>query len=239
MQKKYKKILFDLDNTLVNDDENRKCAIKKILKERNESVSDEKINQFIEIDNKWWKDRAEGKINVPEEVKNEQEIIEWDRAQRFVKFFNGIKYEEGIELNKKYFNYLSESIVPISNAYNILEYLYKKQYNLYIVTNGPIKLINNKLNAINSKNFIKGVFSAEEAGNMKPSSEFFEKFLSKINCYEKKDMLIVGDELDKDILGGIQSGIDSCWFNRNRVKNNTLYEPSYEISNLIELKNIL
>ena len=36
MQKKYKKILFDLDNTLVNDDENRKCAIKKLLKERNE-----------------------------------------------------------------------------------------------------------------------------------------------------------------------------------------------------------
>ena len=52
-------------------------------------------------------------------------------------------------------------------------------------------------------------------------------------------MLIVGGELDKDILGGIQSGIDSCWFNRNRVKNNTLYEPSYEIINLIELKNIL
>ena len=34
MQKKYKKILFNLDNTLVNDDENRKCAIKMLLKEK-------------------------------------------------------------------------------------------------------------------------------------------------------------------------------------------------------------
>ena len=34
MLKKYKKILFDLDNTLVDDNENRKYAIKQILKER-------------------------------------------------------------------------------------------------------------------------------------------------------------------------------------------------------------
>ena len=81
MKKKYKKILFDLDNTLVNDDENRKCAIKMLLKEKNELVSDEKVNSFIEIDNKWWKDRTEGKIKVPKDIKNNQEIIEWDRAQ--------------------------------------------------------------------------------------------------------------------------------------------------------------
>ena len=31
MVKTYKKILFDLDNTLVDDDENRKYAIKQIL----------------------------------------------------------------------------------------------------------------------------------------------------------------------------------------------------------------
>ena len=52
-------------------------------------------------------------------------------------------------------------------------------------------------------------------------------------------MLIVGDELDKDVLGGNQNGIDSCWFNRNRQKNSTKYKPSYEINNLMELKNIL
>ena len=110
---------------------------------------------------------------------------------------------------------------------------------MYIVTNGPINLINNKLSVINTKKFIKEVFSAEEAGDMKPSSEFFEKFFSKIQYYEKNSMLIVGDELEKDVLGGIQNGIDSCWFNRNRQKNGTKYKPSYEINNLMELKKIL
>ena len=34
MTKLYKKILFDLDNTLVDDDENRKHAFRKILEEK-------------------------------------------------------------------------------------------------------------------------------------------------------------------------------------------------------------
>lgn len=34
MQKNYRRLLFDLDNTLVDDDENRRYAIKKMLIER-------------------------------------------------------------------------------------------------------------------------------------------------------------------------------------------------------------
>ena len=52
-------------------------------------------------------------------------------------------------------------------------------------------------------------------------------------------MLIIGDELEKDVLGGIQNGIDSCWFNMKRAKNNTEIKPSFEITNLLELENIL
>ena len=62
MVKTYKKILFDLDNTLVDDDENRKYAIKQILIERKEEVNDKRIEDFIKLDNQFWKDRVEGKI---------------------------------------------------------------------------------------------------------------------------------------------------------------------------------
>ena len=61
MLKIYKKLLFDLDNTLVDDDENRRYAIKQILIERKENVNDEKIEKFINLDNQFWKDRAECK----------------------------------------------------------------------------------------------------------------------------------------------------------------------------------
>ncbi len=61
MTRIYKKLLFDLDNTLIDDNENRKYAMRKILADRGEDITDEKLEGFIKLDDKYWKDRAEGK----------------------------------------------------------------------------------------------------------------------------------------------------------------------------------
>ena len=54
-----------------------------------------------------------------------------------------------------------------------------------------------------------------------------------------EDMLIIGDELEKDVLGGIQNRMHSCWPNIKNTINKTDLNSTYEINNLIELKNIL
>ena len=238
MAKKYKKLLFDLDNTLVDDNENRRYAMRKVLNDRKEEVTKEKLESFIKLDDKYWQDRAEGKLKDPYKFKTIEEKTTWVRAQRFMMYFN-CAFEEGTKINEKYIEYLKTSIVPIKHAEEILKYLNKKQYEIYIVTNGPKKPVENKLNSINGKKYIESVFTAEEAGYMKPHKEFFDKFFKKININKKDDMLIIGDELEKDVLGGIQNGIDSCWFNMKRIKNNTDIKPSFEISDLLELKEVL
>lgn len=237
MEKRYKKLLFDLDNTLVNDDENRKHAMEKILIERKEKVNSEKLERFIEIDNQFWKDRAEGKIKDPYEFKNNEEKTEWVRAQRFIKYFD-ITLEEAIKVNEKYIEFLKCNIVPIKNSTEIIKYLYEKKYEIFIITNGAINAVNSKLEKIEVQRYIKDIFSAEEAGHMKPHNEFFEGFFNKINSFEKEEMLIIGDELEKDMLGGIQNGIDTCWFNPKKL-DNSQYKVNYEINDLLELKNIL
>ncbi len=238
MAKIYKKILFDLDNTLIDDNENRRYAMKKLLSERKESVTEEKLEKFIKMDDKYWKDRAERKIKDPYKFKTLEEKTTWVRAQRFIMYFN-CSFEEAVKINEKYINYLKTSIVPIDNAKEILEYLNKKQYEIYIVTNGPEKPVENKLNSIGANKYVEAVFTAEEAGYMKPHKEFFDKFFKKINTYKKEDMIIIGDELEKDVLGGIQNGIDSCWFNAKHKENKTGINPNFEINNLLDLKNIL
>ena len=238
MAKIYKKILFDLDNTLIDDNENRRYAMRKILSDRKESVTEEKLEKFINLDDKYWLDRAEGKIKDPYKFKTLEEKTTWVRAQRFMMYFN-CSFDEAVQINERYIEYLKTSIVPIKNAKEILEYLNNKKYEIYIVTNGPEKPVENKLNSINAKKYIKSVFTAEEAGYMKPHKEFFDKFFKKINTDKKDDMIIIGDELEKDVLGGIQNGIDSCWFNMKKVKNNTDIKPNFEINNLLDLDNIL
>ena len=238
MAKTYKKLLFDLDNTLIDDNENRRYAMKKILDDRKEDITEEKLENFIKLDDKYWKDRAEGKIKDLYKFKNLEEKTTWVRAQRFILYFN-CSFEEAVKINKDYINYLKNNIIPIKNAKEILEYLNKKQYEKYSVPNGPEEPVGNKLNSINATKYIKCVFTAEEAGYMKPHEEFFNKFFKKINNFKKDDMLIIGDELEKDVLGGIQNGIDSCWFNVENKKNTSKIKPNFEIENLLELRKIL
>lgn len=239
MSKTYKRILFDLDNTLVDDDENRKYAIKQILIERKEKYNNKRIEDFIKLDNQFWKDRAEGKIKDPYIFKTKEEKAEWIRTQRFLKYFKNISLEEAIYINNEYIKYLSENIVPIKNAQYIIKYLYEKKYKIHIITNGPKKAVKDKLGKINILNYITDIFTAEEAGNMKPRHEFFEKFFERLGDYQKEDMLIIGDELEKDVAGGNQNGIDSCWLNMKNVENNTKFKPTHEIADLIELKKFL
>ena len=77
---------------------------------------------------------------------------------------------------------------------------------------------------------------------MKPHKIFFDGLLNKIGSQNKEEMLIVGDQLEKDVKGGIDNNIDSCWFNLYRDKKeleNYNYKPTYVIESLVELKNIL
>ena len=126
MHKTYRKLLFDLDNTLIDDDENRRYAIRQILTERKENATTKRIESFIKMDNQFWKDRAEGKIKDPYIFKSNEEKTKWIRAQRFLEFFNDISFEESVEINQKYIYYLSKNIIPIKNAYDILSKSQKK-----------------------------------------------------------------------------------------------------------------
>ena len=50
-------------------------------------------------------------------------------------------------------------------------------------------------------------------------------------------ILIVGDSQSSDILGGINIGIDTCWYNPEKAIPK--YQPNYDISDLLQLKEIL
>ena len=239
MQKQYKYLLFDLDDTLVDDYENRAYAFSKILKSRKEKVTKEKIDKFIELDKQFWKDRVVEKIKDPYNFETKEEQTKWVRAQRFLMYFKNISLKEAIKINEEYEETIKEKVVPIQNSTNILKYLYDKQYKIYITTNGPKCAVESKLEKSNLKQYITDTFSAEEIGFMKPKKEFYEGFFNKVNLKEKEDMLMIGDELDKDIKGGIANQIDTCWFNRESIENTSTIKPKYEIRDLLELKEIV
>lgn len=124
----------------------------------------------------------------------------------------------------------------MKGAYETLNYLAKK-YILVIATNGPSQAVETKLEKINCLQFFKYIFSADKTKNKvtKPSSIYFNELLEYINFSDREKILIVGDSLKTEIQGGMNSNIDTYWFNRNNEELPEEYKPTMVITRLREL----
>lgn len=231
----YKTIIFDLDDTLNDDTKNVKEAFRTIV---HENYSDKEFERFHKIDKEIWRDRAAGIIKDPREGMSNEEKTKWIRAQRFLRYFKGITYEEAVKINDMYTEGLKLKVQAIEGAKEIIKYLKDKKYKLIIASNGPSTAIPAKLKGLGINEYIDATFAADECGSMKPHMYFYEALFNKINNHNTKEMLFIGDELEKDIKGGNEVGMDTCWFNI-RNENESAYKPTYEIHKLEELKKIL
>ena len=56
---------------------------------------------------------------------------------------------------------------------------------------------------------------------------------------QKEEVLIVGDSLSSDILGGYRYGIDTCWFNPQGKSCELDIDITYEVKELGEVQEFL
>ena len=105
--------------------------------------------------------------------------------------------------------------------------------NVYVASNGLSDIQKSRL--IHFQPYLKDIIVSEDLNCCKPSEEFFEKAIAIAGVEDKSTVLLVGDSLTSDILGANRFGVDSCWFNRKKKKNNTQIIPNYEIDSLNQL----
>lgn len=226
--KKYQTILFDIDDTLLDFQENERVSLENTFKELNINFNENIREKYIKINKKLWD-------------KHERDIIDRQTifTTRFSQLFKEIHIEaDGLEVEKIYRQNLNSGIQLIDNAIETCKNLYKK-YDLYIITNGFGKTQHIRLEKSGLNEFFKDVFISEEIGFQKPNIKFFEYVFKQIPNFKKENTLIVGDSLTTDIKGGINAKLDTCWFNRNFKQNETSLVPTYEINKLEQIYKIL
>ena len=210
--KKYQIILFDLDDTLVNTKKALKHILFDIAKSMDIKMDENKYLSFLEFDNEFWNDYEAGKIAVPNNLDNPQEIADYLRALRFQAFFKTISFEEAIIFNDKYQTTFAH-YTPIDGAKELICYLNELGMKLYIATNGPEGLAAKKIEMIEVGNYIRQIYGFEKLKAAKPSEQFFENLFKELGNPPKEKVLLVGDSITTDINGGNNFGIDTCWFN--------------------------
>lgn len=239
--KAYKTLIFDLDDTLINNDASISFAIKQIFQKMQLEYNEHLFLEWKTFDNAYWHTFEIGNMKLPISIKTLEEQSTFLRANRFVLFFQkyNIDYTTALFLNEFYLKMLSENIAEIENARRTLQEFFLLQYEIIIATNGPKDVAEIKLEKTRIKEFITSLICSDEIGFNKPSETFFQYLYERCINQDKKKMLITGDSLTTDILGGINFGIDTCWFNPQGVSNPYDYQPTYEIPKLGNLKRIL
>ncbi len=224
---KYNVLFLDLDNTLLDFSKAEHAAISKTLKEFDLNCDKETIDLYSQINNSYWK-----RFEIGEIPKNA--IFEG----RFKTLLSALNKERDIKaISDSYFNNLASTYFKVEGADEVLTYLKSKGYMLYATTNGFAFTQKNRINRSGLKKYFEKVFISEDLGYQKPDKEYFDACISRIAQKDKSRILIIGDSQSSDILGGINAGIDTCWF---RNGNDTeKYHSKYVIENLGELKNIL
>lgn len=235
--KKYETLVFDLDDTLIDNTASIKYAFKYIVTGMGLEYSDEFFEEWKQFDNRYWREWESSNMEFPRHIKDKEERIAYVRSKRFLLFFDrylDLSFEEAKYINNIYCEKLGVNIEGIEGARELLNYLYDN-YDIVIATNGPKNAANSKIKKANLYPFISKLISAEDVGIAKPSKEYFD-YLCKEIKQEKDKMLLIGDSLVSDVMGGIINKIDTCWYNPDNLPIQESICPTMEINKLLELK---
>lgn len=223
----YTTLLLDLDNTLLDFNKAEYNAIRTVLKKYGLPYSDDITKLYSKINLKYWKRFEKGEIEKKDIFEN-----------RFIELFSVLgESRDEKAFSKDYFSCLSEGYYTVDGAYELLRYLKNKGYYIVAATNGISFTQHKRIKLSGLADFFDKVFVSEDAGHQKPEKEYYDFIIENIPEKDKSKILIVGDSQSSDISGGINSGIDTCWYN---PKNETgIFESKYTISHLKEIEIFL
>lgn len=226
---KYEVILFDADDTLFNFKKSEEYAFERVINEFDIKYDkDYHYKIYKNINKKVWEELEKGLILV--------EDVKLERFKRFTKKLN-ISVDPR-KFNKVYLDFLSQTSFLIEGSNEILSSLSDK-YRLCIITNGFADVQNKRIRNSILNNYFEEIIISEEANASKPDPKIFEYTFKILNLEDKSSVLIVGDSLTSDIKGGVNFGIDTCWYNPDKDDNKSDVQPKYEIHDLNELHYIL
>lgn len=226
---KYELLLFDLDDTLIDFSKDQELAFKYAFESIGGKYTPDVLKDYNKINNIVWKELELGKIKTVEKLYEK-------RCKMLFKMYN-IQESTG-RFNKLLDEGFQKNGTPFENVENVLEKLYKK-YELGIITNGPKSQQYVRLKNAGLSKYFSYVFVSEEVGYNKPDIRFFEYIFKELKEKDKSKMLIIGDSLTSDIQGGNDCGLDTCWYNKKILNNESNVKPKYEIKNLEDLTEIL
>lgn len=231
MEKNKKHIIFDLDDTLWDYQQNSEDTLLQLCGDYQLIENGVEAKRFIEVfrivNNGLWDQFDRGEIT--------RDVI---RKERFPSIFNKLNLNlNGIAMQ------MQDSFMEICAAkpklvHGVKEVLeeFNSKYTYHILSNGFDEIQFTKIESAGIGHYFDQVITSGSAGYRKPEPEIFDYILDKIGT-TKTQCVMIGDNPLSDIEGAHRYGMDQVYYNVH--KKACAVKPTHTINNFDELLSIL
>lgn len=225
---RYKWIIFDADGTLFDYDRAEYSALQKVFEQFNYDYKPEYLSLYRKSNKKLWDAFELGDVT-----------IERLKIKRFELFLEQISISVNAkEFSREYLRQLSAGTYLIDGAEELLISLSGK-VGLILMTNGIKEVQRSRLGKSSIVSYFSDIIISDEVGVAKPDSKIFEIALDNMSIIDKDTVLMVGDNLSSDIKGGIDFGIDTCWYNPRQNEIDPDIRATFEVKDLEDILLII
>lgn len=221
---KYDWILFDADETLFHFD--AFAGMQLMFSRLGENFTKLDYQVYQQVNRPLWTQYQNGTIGA--ETLKQVRFTDWAKKLNTTTEF----------LNSAFLQAMADICSLLPGAEALLNALSPK-VNMAIITNGFTELQQVRLDKMQLSHHFSHLFISEEIGVAKPSIGIFEHAHLAMGKPNKEKVLIVGDNLHSDIVGGLNFGIDTCWLNHTAQTSTDNIQAHYEVSSLNQLHDIL
>ena len=228
MRKHYPWLCFDADGTLFDYGRAESIALEAAFQSANTPFKDEYRDIYRRINQQLWLALEKREITPA--------VLQ---VRRFELLLETIEVSSSPrQISTAYVEHLAIRAELIDGAYDVLRTLHGT-CRLAIVTNGLQSVQRSRLAHSAIRDYIAEVIVSEEVGVAKPQHGFFDAAFAQLDSPAKSDVLMIGDSLTSDMQGGVDYGIDTCWYNPAADLRPVDLPITYEIERLTDLLKVL
>ncbi len=224
---RYGWLLLDADGTLLDFDSAQASALERTWASFDLDPFDDLLRRFRSINSKLWADYELGLVS--------QEHLKFERFAELLEDTG--QQADPHRMSAAFVRNLSQEGGLLAGARAFLEHA-SVHCRLALVTNGIAEVQRGRIAAAGIEQYFSAVLISGEIGAAKPARAFFDATFSACGQPAKEDTVIVGDGLSSDIQGGVDYGIDTCWFDGHSC-DPPQPEPTYRARDYDELRDVL
>lgn len=224
----YTYVLLDADGTLFDFERAESHSLEQAFRDLGHTYLPSFLATYKRVNKEMWRRLERGEIS--------SDVM---RIERFRMFCDEARAPiDPHAMSERYLEHLSRADFLLDGALELVKTL-AGVARLSIITNGLTEVQRGRFSRSPIRAYLSDVVISDEVGIQKPLRGIFDLALEHLGCGDRSTALMVGDSLSSDIAGGINAGIDTCWYNPAGVVIAGELRPTYVVSRLEEIGSIV